>query len=369
MADLKNVTYAGNTFTIPAGGESTVYFDLTHNPGGMGEEWQRSWTATEVMDEVRAGKDVRIRLYHMNYFGEEPPSYVDVLPMVTAYVTESGNYEDSDTAEFVHVEGWQNSGGSQDLDRQDTMTITVRDYEGIDEMTVARKTVRIPKVPANAVGYGGYSGEARFSFEDDTEAMNLLQDSENGNLKVYSEDSNGEWIIDTELASTAYVDSHGGGGTALTPSRNAGELIGMKAVDGNKELGLFSDGQIVMVDGEDSKFVNLATKEYVDSKAYDDTALTARVAANEMTITTLNGTGEGSVSKVVSDAIDAVVDGAPATFDTLKELADWISDDQTGAAAMAADIASKANAADIPEAAIDADIATIIAEVFNGNGN
>lgn len=69
--------------------------------------------------------------------------------------------------------------------------------------------------------------------------------------------------------------------------------------------------------------------------------LAGRVGVNENAIDVLNGTGAGSVSKSISDAIDAVVDGAPDTFDTLKELADWIADDQTGAAAMAADIANK----------------------------
>lgn len=73
---------------------------------------------------------------------------------------------------------------------------------------------------------------------------------------------------------------------------------------------------------------------------YDDTALAARVSANESAIATLNGTGEGSVSKQIGDAIDAVVDGAPAAFDTLKEIADWIANDETGTAALIARVAA-----------------------------
>lgn len=43
----------------------------------------------------------------------------------------------------------------------------------------------------------------------------------------------------------------------------------------------------------------------------------------------------GSVDYKVKTAIDAVVDGAPAAFDTLKEVATWISTETSGAAALA----------------------------------
>lgn len=54
-------------------------------------------------------------------------------------------------------------------------------------------------------------------------------------------------------------------------------------------------------------------------------------------IAVLNGkdTVTGSVDYKVKTAIDAVVDGAPAAFDTLKEVADWIATDESGAAALA----------------------------------
>ena len=55
-----------------------------------------------------------------------------------------------------------------------------------------------------------------------------------------------------------------------------------------------------------------------------DTALGQRVTANENAITLLNKTDgtAGSVKKTVDDAIAAVVAGAPASFDTLKEISD-----------------------------------------------
>lgn len=64
------------------------------------------------------------------------------------------------------------------------------------------------------------------------------------------------------------------------------------------------------------------------------TNLTKRVAANEDAISTLNGTGDGSVSKQVSDGIAKVVANAPEDFDTLKEISDWISTHKSDASAM-----------------------------------
>ena len=68
-----------------------------------------------------------------------------------------------------------------------------------------------------------------------------------------------------------------------------------------------------------------------------DTATTGRVSVLEAKVDVLNGeaTVEGSVKKQVVDAIAQVVAEAPEDFDTLKEIADWIANDQTGAASLA----------------------------------
>ena len=66
----------------------------------------------------------------------------------------------------------------------------------------------------------------------------------------------------------------------------------------------------------------------------DITSNTKRIEANETAISTLNGTGDGSVKKAVSDGIAEVVADAPEDFDTLKEMSDWISTHETSASAM-----------------------------------
>ena len=75
----------------------------------------------------------------------------------------------------------------------------------------------------------------------------------------------------------------------------------------------------------------------LENKAYNDSELRGLIKANTDAITILNGDGavEGSVTKKVAEGIASVVAGADAKFDTLKEIADWIVNDVTGAASMA----------------------------------
>lgn len=111
-------------------------------------------------------------------------------------------------------------------------------------------------------------------------------------------------------------------------------------------------------------------KEVVDANAYDDTALKQEVNKNTAAITTLNGEGEGSVKKAVADAVTAIIDGAPESMDTLKEISDWISGHASDASAMNSQI--KTNKEDIanlktligtlPDTAVAKDIVSYIAE-------
>ena len=82
----------------------------------------------------------------------------------------------------------------------------------------------------------------------------------------------------------------------------------------------------------------------LEKNQYDDTEVrglistnSGNIATNTAAIATLNGDAntEGSVSKKVAEGIASIVAGADASFDTLKEIADWIVNDTTGAASMA----------------------------------
>lgn len=93
--------------------------------------------------------------------------------------------------------------------------------------------------------------------------------------------------------------------------------------------------------------------EALEAGTYDDTELrnlisgnTTNIETNTNAITTLNGDAsvEGSVANTATSVAAAevakIVAGADASFDTLKEIADWIANDTTGSAEMANDIAA-----------------------------
>lgn len=74
----------------------------------------------------------------------------------------------------------------------------------------------------------------------------------------------------------------------------------------------------------------------------EETERKAAVAALQSLIDILNSDSnvDGSVRKTVADAIARVVAGAPEDLDTLKEIADYIASDKTGAAQLAAAISA-----------------------------
>ncbi len=106
----------------------------------------------------------------------------------------------------------------------------------------------------------------------------------------------------------------------------------------------------------------------------DMTALTSRVAANESAITTLNAdsTVEGSVKQQVASSVAQIIADAPESYDTLKEIADWISNHTSDASAMNTQInANKNNIAaltaligTLPEGATSTTIVGYIAEAL-----
>lgn len=67
---------------------------------------------------------------------------------------------------------------------------------------------------------------------------------------------------------------------------------------------------------------------------YDDTQVKADIKTNKDAIDVLNGTGDGSVSKQVADAVANIVADAPEAYDTLKEISDWISSHASDASDM-----------------------------------
>ena len=97
------------------------------------------------------------------------------------------------------------------------------------------------------------------------------------------------------------------------------------------EVGTIAEGKTLV------EMINEAKSE----ATYDDTQIKADIKTNTDALAILNGDVEtaGSVKAEAKAAADAavatVVDSAPEAMNTLKEVADWIANDESGAAAMA----------------------------------
>lgn len=106
---------------------------------------------------------------------------------------------------------------------------------------------------------------------------------------------------------------------------------------------------------------------------YDDTQIKANIKANADAIGILNGTGAGSVSKQVADAVASIVADAPEAYDTLKEISDWISSHASDASAMNSQIkTNKTNIDDLtalvgtlPETATSSTVVDYIDEAID----
>lgn len=116
---------------------------------------------------------------------------------------------------------------------------------------------------------------------------------------------------------------------------------------------------------EENKTIVQMITEAQEAATYDDAEVKAGIAANTAAIATLNGeaTVEGSVKKTVSDEIAKVVAGAPESFDTLKEVSDWISTHGQDAASMNSAILALQNILDGIGDTDSGESATVVAYV------
>lgn len=111
--------------------------------------------------------------------------------------------------------------------------------------------------------------------------------------------------------------------------------------------------------------------------AADLSALTVRVTTAEGKIDTLVGTDvDKSVRAISAEEVAKIVAGAPESYDTLKELADWLASHETDAAAMNSQInTNKTNIASLtalvgtlPEGAASTNVVAYIAEAIAAIG-
>ena len=109
--------------------------------------------------------------------------------------------------------------------------------------------------------------------------------------------------------------------------------------------------------------------EALQKGTYDDTAVKALIQGNTDAIAALVGEDANMSARAIAAAeVAKIVADADADFDTLKEIADWIMNDTTGAADMAADIATlEAKLAGVDETVVKS-IAAAIEAALKVNG-
>ena len=154
---------------------------------------------------------------------------------------------------------------------------------------------------------------------------------------------NGADVAVKGLGSAAYTnaDAYDAAGSAQTAEDNAKAYADGKDADITAAKSAADNAQ-ADVDALEAKVGTVPADKTVvqmiseaqTAATYDDTALKNRVSATETAIDTLNGTGAGSVSKQVADAVAGIVADAPEAYNTLKEISDWISNHSDDASAM-----------------------------------
>ena len=186
-------------------------------------------------------------------------------------------------------------------------------------------TIEIPET-VYTLATGTANGTVKFNGTD--VAVKGLGSAAYTNANAY--DASGS--ADAALASAkSYAD---GKDAAIAAAKKAGEdaQADVDALAG--KVGTVASGKTVVQMIADAQA----------AATYDDTALKGRVTATETAINTLNGNGDGSVKKQVADAVAGIVADAPEAYDTLKEISDWISTHASDASAMNSQINTNKNA-------------------------
>ena len=147
---------------------------------------------------------------------------------------------------------------------------------------------------------------------------------------------------DKAVAAQTAIDTLSGKVGTIADGKTAAGLISENttAISGiNSKIGTVADGKTVVEMIADAK----------TAATYNDTEVRGLITANKTAIDTLIGSVDGdnakSAREMAHEEVAKVVDGAPESFDTLKEISSWISTHSDSAVTM--DNSIKANAAAI----------------------
>lgn len=177
---------------------------------------------------------------------------------------------------------------------------------------------------SKAKGVADWTLQDTITLPDET-VHTLVEGAANGTVKFDGAD-----VAVHGLGSAAYVDTDafdaaGSKDKAIAAAQSAGDNA-QTAVDALAgKVGTVAEGKTVVEMIQDAQA----------AATYDDKDIKSRMTTAEGKITTLVGEDASkSARAIAAEEVAKIVDGADSSYDTLKEIADWISGHKTDAAAM-----------------------------------
>lgn len=177
---------------------------------------------------------------------------------------------------------------------------------------------------SKAKGVADWTLQDTITLPDET-VHTLVEGAANGTVKFDGAD-----VAVHGLGSAAYVgtdafDAAGSKDKAIAAAKSAGDNA-QTAVDALAgKVGTVAEGKTVVEMIQDAQ----------TAATYNDKDIKSRMTTAEGKITTLVGKDASkSARAIAAEEVAKIVDGADSSYDTLKEIADWISGHKTDAAAM-----------------------------------
>lgn len=183
---------------------------------------------------------------------------------------------------------------------------------------------------SQAKGASTWTAVSTITIPDET-VYSLVEGTENGTVKF-----NGTDVSVHGLGSAAYKDEN-----AFVAAGSLDESIAAAKKAGDDAQGDVDELAKKVGDVASGKTVVQMISEAQTAATYDDAALAGRVTSVEGKVTALvGGDADKSARTIASEEVAKIVAGADASYDTLKEISDWISGHKSDAADMNSAIAT-----------------------------
>ena len=153
----------------------------------------------------------------------------------------------------------------------------------------------------------------------------LVEGTTNGTVKFQGEDVKVHGLGSAAFKDTTAFEAKGALDSAIAEAKQAG-------TDAQADVDALA-AKVGTV--PESKTVVQMISDAQTAATYDDTGIKDRMVAAEGKITALVGDDASkSARAIAAEEVAKIVDGADSSYDTLKEIADWISNHKTDAGAM-----------------------------------